>query len=312
MTTHSATHAHTQQRSHPRRSVWLRRGVFVFYIITLWGAAYLFIAAWIVQLGTRAHHTPIDSTPALYGQAFETVAFRSRDGLWLKGWLLPADGAPRLIILLHGRDSTREENLELAHRLVLHGFAALMYDARARGESEGARSTLGYHEKWDALGAVDYALAHGYQAGRIGLLGRSMGGATAIVAAAETNAVAAVVSDSAFADARDVVREQLLPNPMLSRLLAPAVLQWASGWLQLDLAATPERAAPQLAPRSLLLIHGTEDKSVHPAHAQRLWQATQGKAELWLLEGVSHTEAFYAQPTEYVRRVTQFFARTMK
>jgi fermentation-respiration switch protein FrsA (DUF1100 family) len=286
--------------------------VFILYIITLLSVAYLFIAAWIAELGTRAHHAPIVDTPARYGQAFESVSFRSRDGLSLEGWLLPANGAQRIIILLHGRDSTREENLELAYSLVERGFAVFTYDARARGESEGTRSTLGYHERWDALGAVDYLLARGYQAGRIGLMGRSMGGSVAILAAAETNAVAAVVSDSAFADARDLVREQLLPNPALSWLLAPTVLQLASIWLQLDLPATPERAAQQLAPRPLLIIHGTQDISVYPTHAQRLWAATHGYGELWLLEGVSHTEAFYAQPTEYVRRVTEFFARAMR
>jgi fermentation-respiration switch protein FrsA (DUF1100 family) len=282
------------------------------YVITLLGAAYLFIAAWIVQLGTRAHHEPIIHTPARYGQAFETVTFRSRDGLLLKGWLLPADRAQRTIVLLHGRDSTREENLELARSLVERGFAVLLFDARARGESEGTRSTLGYRERWDALGAVDYLLARGYQAGRIGLMGRSMGGSVAILAAAETNAVAAVVSDSAFADARDLVREQLLPNQTLSRLLAPTVLQLASVWLQLDLSTTPERAAQYLAPRPLLIIHGAQDMSVYPAHAQRLWAATHGYGELWLLEGVSHTEAFYTQPAEYVRRVSEFFTQAMK
>ncbi|MCH2622885.1 MAG: hypothetical protein MKZ66_06555, partial [Acidimicrobiales bacterium] len=59
--------------------------------------------------------------------------------------------------------------------------------------------------------------------------------------------------------------------------------EWAAAFG--DLAA--ERAAPDLAGRALLVVHGTEDDVVSPLEARAL-AAAHGAADLRLIEGAGH------------------------
>jgi hypothetical protein len=62
-----------------------------------------------------------------------------------------------------------------------------------------------------------------------------------------------------------------------------------------------------LADRPLLLIHGTGDRLVAPREALRLYEATNGRAELWLVPGAGHVQA--VDHPEYRERLRRFFAR---
>ncbi|WP_350300233.1 hypothetical protein [Peribacillus frigoritolerans] len=66
----------------------------------------------------------------------------------------------------------------------------MLFDFRAWVNSEGNMTTLGYYEKNDMQGAVDWVNRF------------SMGGATALLAAAEEECVGTVIADSPFSDLR--------------------------------------------------------------------------------------------------------------
>src|SRR4051812_37152719 len=54
-----------------------------------------------------------DATPGMYGLAFEEVAFKTEDGLTLRGWLVPAQGQARAaIVAAHGRGGSRRSFLD--------------------------------------------------------------------------------------------------------------------------------------------------------------------------------------------------------
>ena len=55
-----------------------------------------------VHLGFRARRVREVGTPAGYGLAFETVRIPTVRGRHLFGWLLPAPGAARTVVVLHG------------------------------------------------------------------------------------------------------------------------------------------------------------------------------------------------------------------
>ena len=71
----------------------------------------------------------------------------------------------------------------IARDLTRHAYAVLMFDLRGHGESDGDRLSIGYHERKDVLGAVDFAEEKGFE--KIGVLSFCMGAATSLRAAAD-------------------------------------------------------------------------------------------------------------------------------
>ena len=63
----------------------------------------------------------------------------------------------------------------------------------------------------------------------------------------------------------------------------------------------------RLAPRPLLMIHGTADTYIRPSMARALFDTARGPKELWLVEGAKHNQALQAANGEYRRRVLAFF-----
>jgi pimeloyl-ACP methyl ester carboxylesterase len=62
-----------------------------------------------------------------------------------------------------------------------HGFAVLLFDFQAHGESPGRRITFGHLEAMDAAAALDF-LEQRLPRERVGAIGASLGGAAAVLA----------------------------------------------------------------------------------------------------------------------------------
>ena len=142
-------------------------------------------------------------TPEDAGMAYEKVEFLSRDGISLFGWYLP-DNSKGTIILVHGHGGKGISMVYHASALVSKGYSVLMYDQRAHGSSEGDICTAGWREVEDLLGAVDYLKTRAdVNPERIGVLGISMGGLAALLAAAREHDIRAVVAEGPSAASLD-------------------------------------------------------------------------------------------------------------
>ena len=149
--------------------------------------------------------------PEAYGLAAENVSFHPADrAITCKAWWIRG-GAPRaaLVFVHGGGDDNRSlpygNGLALARDLVAHHYALLMIDLRNYGESDGTPEgiTYGELETNDVIAAVDAIGARAPEL-PVGAIGFSMGGATALRAAAREPRLHAVVADSAPANMRDV------------------------------------------------------------------------------------------------------------
>ncbi|MEM7568939.1 MAG: alpha/beta fold hydrolase [Pseudomonadota bacterium] len=120
---------------------------------------------------------PFPKTPADYGLSYRDVAFPTRDGLTLRGWLINED-AEKIVIMSHfGYRANRfgyqlkyqprlskpyNKDIEfciVAKRLVEAGYGVLMYDLRNHGESDKTElgvGTGGKGERFDVIGAVEF------------------------------------------------------------------------------------------------------------------------------------------------------------
>src|SRR3954462_12368338 len=91
---------------------------------------------------------------------------------------LPEEPPQAGVVILHGAGSAKESHFDFARTARDMGLAALAYDARGHGRSDGA---FGPDAIVDALSMVELLREH---APRIALRGSSLGGFCAILAAA--------------------------------------------------------------------------------------------------------------------------------
>ena len=99
------------------------------------------------------------------------------------------EGEPDVgVVILHGAGSAKESHFDFARGCRADGIAALAYDARGHGASDGS---FGPGAIDDALAMVELLRAH---APRVALRGSSMGGFQAIHAGARDPSVCAVVA----------------------------------------------------------------------------------------------------------------------
>ncbi len=261
------------------------------------------------HLLTRRHRPDERRWPAEYGLDYEEVTFPARDGLTLRGWWIPASGAERAVIFLHGYGGSMDPDVQYVPALHQAGFYVLMFDFRAHGRSDGQMTTVGYLERQDALGALDFVRAKGIE--RIGLLGFSMGGVVAMLTAPLCPAVRAVVVDGA------PVR---LSSALAGRGIEYGLPRWlslASGWLTVAVTSLwvranlfhyePIRWVGQIAPRPLMFIYGARDQFVPAAELDALIAAAHSPKEVWRDPQAGHRTLDQLYPDEYRRRIVAFF-----
>src|SRR5947209_2520271 len=181
------------------------------------------------------------------------------------------------------------------------------------GTSEGNLCSFGRAEKEDVRTAVRYLRAHaGIGSGKVGALGLSMGGAAAIMAAAEEPDIGAVVADSAFARLDQMVLQRFSPLGRPGVPLADCTRWWAERMCGFSACSVaPDEAAAHLAPRPLLIIHGEADTHTPVSQARELFAAAHEPKQLWTVPHAPHVGCHATAREEYERRVTHFFCQAL-
>ncbi|MBI4319233.1 MAG: alpha/beta fold hydrolase [Chloroflexi bacterium] len=288
--------------------------LFLAVLIGVLALAYLGIAVYVADRFARPKRVALSTTPAAFGLAYEHVEFRSAvDDILLRGWFIPATGG-KTIVILHGRESARADEaagiMPLASALVRRGYNVLMFDFRGHGESNGNLYSLGQWEVRDVGGALSYLKSRGVA--NVGVLGYSMGAATALLAAPEHPEIRAIVADAPFSDLSVMIDEQFPKATGLPRVFIPGVHLMVRLMHGLDLAENkPQRAMARLDDRPVMLIHGSSDDYIPVEHAYALRRAGAGNPNLetWIAPGSGHVQSFNDHPDEYIARIASFFDR---
>lgn len=274
--------------------------------------------AWYVssRINPSPRRTYFDTytfTPWELGVPYETVTLTAPDGLKLSGWWLPRPDVASVVIGCHGHTGSKADLLGIGTGAWRAGHNVLLFDFRGRGDSDPWPNTLVSREVEDLLTAVAYVRQR-IPAARIGAVGFSMGAAVAILAAAQEPAISVLVADSSFATATEVIANGLrqvlrIPaDPLLT--LADALIERQHGY-RLS-RVRPVDVVGGLAPRPLLIIHGSADTLIPVSHAHQLFAAAGQPKELWLCEEAEHCGAYFADRTAYVARVTAFFDQYLR
>jgi fermentation-respiration switch protein FrsA (DUF1100 family) len=219
------------------------------------------------------------------------------DGLRLGSHLAVPNGGPApALVLCHGfprgpRGAANSAGTfpELADRVAREaGWICLAFNFRGTGPSEGDFSAPGWVT--DAIAAVS-AMSERSDVRGVWMVGVGEGGTVAICAAAQDERVRGVATLAAPESLRDWGRDPARFLEFTRRVgmvrtpgYPASVATWAQSLATIDAVA----AAPKLAPRPLLVLHGTDDAVVPPEDARLIVQAAGKHAELKLVHAGGH------------------------
>jgi fermentation-respiration switch protein FrsA (DUF1100 family) len=282
----------------------------LFLLLALLVLAFTWLHAWKL---THPLRKPLNRTPADLGMAFEDVTFTTEDGITLSGWFIPARNG-RTLIGCHGILDNREQLLEPAVLLARGGYGFLLYDARAHGKSGGRHSTYGHDEVKDVAAAVAYLETRpDVDPQQLGIIGNSLGGITAIRAAARMLQLRVIIAESTLADfASDISKAFTRFTHLPAFPFAPLTIFWGERITHISLKAIrPVRDIAALAPRPIFLISDLLDLIVDEPFDGELLYANAGEPkDLWQLPDCHHVQCFSAQPEAYISRVSAFLEKS--
>ena len=202
----------------------------------------------------------------------ERVEFPSRRGNLLVGDLhRPGSVCGPTLVLCHGMESTRggTKQTAMVERFVPKGFTVLRFDFSYVGESDGKFEDLTISgEVDDVLGALDFL--SDFQVSHRVLVGSSLGGAVALLVAADAaSEVAAVATIAAVADTALFTDE--LSDSELAEWRRTGVRRWRDGAMKAsfleDLGRVDILGAVARIDKPLLVLHGEADDVVPSDHA---------------------------------------------
>ncbi|MEO9132125.1 MAG: alpha/beta hydrolase [Sphingomonas sp.] len=239
-------------------------------VVVVLGAALLLYLVLVggLFLFQRSLLYPVPTTIPARPAGFDDVRIGTSDGLKLRAFYHAAKPGLPTLLFFHGNGGDIAGSAYATRLLVAQGYGALLPEFRGFGGNPGSPSEQGLYLDGDA--ALRWLMAKGVVAGRVIVIGNSLGSGVATEIAAR-HKLAGLVLVSGFAS---LVRAAGDHYPY-----APTNL------LVLDrfdnVAKLPSVTCP------ILLLHGTADTIVSVAHARALAQANPS-ATLELVPGMGH------------------------
>ena len=270
----------------------------------------------LVHRPLRHRQAAADMARERYHTSLQEVSIAAADGVELKGWYVhPRDFNGSVVVALHGITDNREGVAGYGKLFLDHGYAVLLPDARAHGESGGLLATYGVKESGDLHRWVDWIYQHDPPRCVYGF-GESYGAALMLQSLAAEPRYCAVVVESPFSTAREMSYERvsgpLHLEPWFGRTLGWPVIGSARVYARLrygiDLLQPSPLDAVKASRVPILVIHGENDHNINPRHSIILASAAPDHVQLWLVPGARHTGSWSAAHQEFEERVLGWFA----
>jgi dipeptidyl aminopeptidase/acylaminoacyl peptidase len=236
-----------------------------------------------------AHEPPVEHLPR-HASRLRRLDLTGARGQRLAAWMIVPDGAEAsrpvpAVLALHGWGANASTLWPVVDPLLAAGMAVLLLDAGGHGDS-GDEEYMSLPRFADDLATALAALRAepAVDAGRVALLGHSVGAAACLLHAARIGQVGAVVSLAAFAHPRQVMERWLAEHRIPRRWIGQAILDH----VQRVIGQSFDHIAPlNFVGRidcPVLLVHGRHDRTVPLTDALALRQAGPA-TELLVVDG---------------------------
>ncbi|KAH9580907.1 Alpha/beta hydrolase fold-1 [Trypanosoma melophagium] len=261
-----------------------------------------------------------------HGLIYEDISFTSTDNYTLRGWYVPppAEKAKKMgIVLVHG--GGRDRRTWLRHVPMLHkaGYGCLLFDFREHGLSDGNMRgfTYGMKERFDVVAACEF-MRSTYKYERICAMGTSVGGSSVIMAAAIDKSIDVVIAENPLLTCATLQDQKIVDivggyfsRRKYSRFILNLFRRTSSFWLNLRIGNKPSKHCQALhciskvAPRPVLLMHGTADDLIPCRHSLQLYEAAGEPKELYISKDAFHCGLYDTNPEEFRERVLGFLQK---
>jgi uncharacterized protein len=237
----------------------------------------------------RPGEQPPGEHEGLTGVTFDSGGHRLVGTLHLARGLKPKP----TVLLLHGCPGL-EKNLDLAAALRDRGRNALVYHYRGCWGSEGRYDLRTIPA--DVTAAVDY-LGSGehptVDPGRLAVVGHSLGGWAAIMAAAGDQRLGAVAVYGTAVDLGGLGLDPVSLDREMTRFLAVTPHEFARQGAEVARGPGPLDVVASIAPRPLLIVHGNDDAWVPAEQARRLHARAGRPCRYVEVDGANHSFAWH-------------------
>jgi fermentation-respiration switch protein FrsA (DUF1100 family) len=288
-------------------SILMKRKLFIVFAI---GILLCSIGIWLAG-GSLSAPSPqtIGSLPL--DLAGRSVEFSSTSGATIHGWFIPGRKGSGAVALMHGVRANRLSMLDRARFLSRAGYAVLLFDFQAHGESTGEYITFGFLESKDAQSAINFLHANA-PGEKIGVIGVSMGGAAVLLSNPPLD-VNAEVLEMVYPTINQAIRNRLamrfgnwsgVLTPLLSWQLKPRLGISAESLRPID--NVDKVTAPKL------FIAAAEDQHTTLFESQLMFKAAGEPKELWVVPGTKHVDLYPLAKEEYEQHVLGFFGKYLR
>lgn len=238
----------------------------------------------------------------------KSVSFETIDGETISAWYIPVPKPKAVVILIHGlteKNGGKALMLPHADYLSINNFSTLLLDLRSTGESTGKKIYLGTKEWKDAEAAYDYlhSLPENKNT-KIGFLGISMGGATAIIAAGKTQKGDFVIASVPFSSydeqfSREIEKTHLPVWLFLPFLKLAASIELGSNYSSFD----PLKMIGNIH-TPVFLIGAKNDQDIDYHQTIELFDRARNPKDFWLAE-TGH-DIHLEKPHEFEEKILSF------
>jgi uncharacterized protein len=265
--------------------------------------------AWLVggTLCAPANH-PIADAKNL---AVESVTFPSTSGATIHGWLVTPATNRGVVILQHGLHGSRRDMEGRARFLSRAGYAVLLFDFQAHGESIGKIITMGHLESRDSQAAVAFAKSR-FPGKPVAVIGVSLGAAAAALAEPplEVQALVLEIMYPTIEEAtKDRIEMRVGPG---ARWLSP--LLTAQTWLRLGCSASELRPIDYVGKITTpkLFLAATKDRDTKFPESQAIFERAAEPKTFVPFEGAHHQDLHTFSRERYEALILDFLKDHMK
>lgn len=236
---------------------------------------------------------------------FKKVEIKSVDNLKLVGHFLDQKSKVT-ILLVHGYSANYKEMQPYAKFFYQKGYNLLCVENRAHGDSEGDCVGMGYFDRLDIKGWINFLNENNKS--KIILFGLSMG-ASAVCGASEDlpNNVVAVISDSAFDNVEKQIKYILKKFGIFKNLLFKILKSYTKRRYEFNLSDGNFVKCVKKSKIPILYFHGKADRYVLPECSMNLYEATpENLRELCLVDDAEHAMSYVVLGNMYERKINRF------
>ena len=282
-----------------RLSLFAIASMVMILIILNFGLAWLMVSAM-----THPFCTPLTEIAGF--PDYQEHWLDTEDGITIRIWYYPSKNGAG-IIAFGGMSGALGERLPPAETLIQSGYGVVQVDSRACAQPSRP-VTQGYDELWDGQAALYFLKSQPeIDPERIGVMGFSMGGATALRVAAHHPEIQAIIRDGGFANLGDLLSPQNA-STFPERIFQSTILFFYKIRSGIDPWKVNSIAdLDQIEPRPVLLIYGENEA----AAGKEQYASGYENVSLWIVPDGHHGRNHIIASEEYHRRVIDFFDQTL-